>query len=189
MSVRGVAVSVRGVAVLVRGVAVLVRGVAVLVRGAMQSVRGVTESERPARVRTEERLVVSDGAMRGGWRRQGSLAVAALLIVACAAACGVYWLVPYAPGRWTQTWTVTVTGGGRTASSTGLGIGRCGDEGPHGAAAAKAGALGRACFAARLCPGDAVCDCAATATVRTRCEPLQTPGPTRLGERITVPVR
>jgi hypothetical protein len=123
-------------------------------------------------------------------RRRSWLAVAvALLVVACAAACAAYWFVPYAPGPWHQTWTVTVAGGGRTASSTGFGLGRCGDEGPHGAATTKRGALGRACFAARLCPGDAVCDCAATAAVRATCEPGQTPGPTRLGDRLTVPVR
>ena len=119
-----------------------------------------------------------------------SVRLSAALVVACAAACGVYWFVPYAPGPWHQTWTVTVTRDGQTFSSTGFGLGRCGDEGANGAAAAKRGALGRACFAAHLCPGDAACDCAATATaVHTRCEAQQTPGPTRLGDRISVPVR
>ena len=90
----------------------------------------------------------------------------ALQIVACAAACVVYWFVPYEPGPWHQRWTVTVSHDGRTAASTGFGLGRCGDEGAHGATVAKRGALGRACFSAGLCPGGDACDCAASASVR-----------------------
>lgn len=112
----------------------------------------------------------------------------ALLIASCVAACVVYWFVPYEPGPWHQVWTVTVSQGARTATSTGFGLGRCGDEGDHGATAAKSGALGRACYSAGLCPGDSVCDCASAATVRARCEPGQDSGRTRFGDRITVPI-
>lgn len=122
-------------------------------------------------------------------RRAWAFVALALLIVACAAACVVYWFVPYEPGPRNQRWTVTVSHGGRSASSTGFGLGRCGDEGEHGATVAKRGALGRACYSAGLCPGDAVCDCASSASVRTRCEEGQVPGRTRLGDRITVPIR
>ncbi|MBK8697622.1 MAG: hypothetical protein IPN17_36570 [Deltaproteobacteria bacterium] len=122
-------------------------------------------------------------------RRVSAFVALALLIVACAAACVVYWFVPYEPGPRHQRWTVTVSHGGRTAASTGFGLGRCGDEGDHGATVAKRGALGRACYSAGLCPGDAVCDCASAASVRTRCEEGEVPGRTRLGDRITVPIR
>ena len=119
-------------------------------------------------------------------RRRGWLLAAAVLL--CAAACGAFWLVPYAPGSWHQVWTITVTHADRSATSEGFGLGRCGEEGAYGATEAKRGALGRACFAAHLCPGDEVCDCAATAVVRARCAAAQGSGPTRLGDRITVPI-
>ncbi|MFO0624336.1 MAG: hypothetical protein U0325_01865 [Polyangiales bacterium] len=119
--------------------------------------------------------------------RSRRAAVIALAVLVLALACGVYWLMPYAPGPWHQTWTVTVTRGARTGSSTGFGLGRCGEEGTNGATAARRGALGRACFAAGLCPGDAVCTC--EATVNARCAEAQLPGPTRLGDQLRVPVR
>lgn len=124
-------------------------------------------------------------------RRSGRvwlLAVIALLFVASAMACVVYFFVPYEPGPWHQHWTVTVSHQGRSATSTGFGLGRCGDEGAHGATVARRGALGRACFSAGLCPSGDACDCAASTSVRARCEEEQGSGRTRAGDQITVPV-
>lgn len=111
-----------------------------------------------------------------------------LLVIASAVACVVYWFVPYEPGRWHQIWTVTIAHGGRDATGSGFGLGRCGDEGDHGATVTKRAALGRACFAAGLCPGGDACDCEASAPVRYRCDAEQGTGPTRAGDRIIVPV-
>ena len=114
----------------------------------------------------------------------------AVLVALLAAAAGLYryWLVPYEPGRWHQVWTVTVSSGSRSETSTGFGDGSCGDEGPDGATPAKQGALERACAVVQLCPGDAVCDCASRAKVEMRCEAGQTAGRTRLGDLMVVPV-
>jgi len=121
----------------------------------------------------------------------------AVLVAGLAAAVGLYryLFVPYEPGPWHQIWTVTVTNGSRSETSTGFGVGRCGDEAPTGvpgeegeATSAKKGARMRACFAVGLCPGDAVCDCAAQAKVEARCEAGQTEGRTRLGDMIKVPI-
>lgn len=114
--------------------------------------------------------------------------VIAAVLAAGVGTCAVVMFVPYEEGPWHQTWTVTVANGGRTEASTGLGLGRCGAEGDHGASVAKQGALERACFAVGLCPGDTVCDCASRVEVQSRCEEGQSPGRTRAGDLITVPV-
>lgn len=116
-----------------------------------------------------------------------ALGIAAVLMIAMGAAvCFV--CVPYEAGPRHQEWTVTVTDGAHTGSSSGFGLGRCGDEGPQGAAVTRQAALARACFAAGLCPGDSVCDCSSHAHVVARCEGGSTPGRTRLGDHIRVPV-
>lgn len=119
-------------------------------------------------------------------------AAGALLFVASFGACAFYLLVPYEVGAHTQTWTATVTSGPRSASYSGFATGRCGDEGSagqRGASAAKQAAFEQACFAASLCAGDSVCDCAPRGQVAYRCEELQLPGRNRLDDLVSVPVR
>ena len=111
---------------------------------------------------------------------------AGVFLLACCAGGALYFLRPYEVGPATQTWSVLVTRDGGTGTSSGFGLGKCGDEGPHGASQTKAAALARACFSAGLCPGDSVCDCSAVTSFH--CEEGQVPGRTRLGDLITVPI-
>ncbi len=153
------------------------------------SVPAPTPVCRPTRICVHSVGVCIAGLCFGMASKMGlGPSVAALVLIAAFGAAGWYLFVPYEPGPWHQVWTVTVSDGPRTAASSGFGLGRCGDEGPNGATTAKQGALGRACFAVRMCPGDAVCDCSARAQVQYRCAMSQTAGRTRAADMIRVPV-
>lgn len=117
-----------------------------------------------------------------------AIAVLLLALLACLGGSTFYMCAPYEEGPRHQIWTVTITHGGRTGTSRGFGLGRCGEEGTNGASATKSAAAARACFAAGLCSGNTVCDCGSRARPAYRCEEGQTPGRTRAGDLITIPV-